>query len=84
MPVLSLDLCKATNFDHSKSVLGVGAAQLAGEQVPCSFELGLREFQDYPLRLIDLHGKSKTVILGRDLMSQFNQLASIGPITVFS
>ena len=71
MSVLSLDLCKAANFDHSKSVLGVGGAQQTGEPVPCSLELGPHEFQDYPLRPIDLPGKSRTVILGRDFMSQF-------------
>ena len=72
MSVISADLCESVNFtQNGKSVLGVGGSQEVGEPVPCYFKLGSYEFADYPLRPIDLPSKRKTVILGRDFMSQF-------------
>ena len=72
MSVISTDLCDSVNFvENSKSVLGVGGSQKVGEPVLCCFELGPYEFTDYPLRPIDLPSMCRTVILGRDFMSQF-------------
>ena len=72
MSVISTDLCESVNFvQNAKSVLGVGGSQKVGEPVLCCFELGTYEFTDYPLRPIDLPSKCRTVILGRDFMSQF-------------
>ena len=72
MSVISTDLCDSVNIvQNAKSVLGVGGSQKVGEPVLCCFELGPYEFADYPLRPIDLPSKCRTVILGRDFMSQW-------------